>query len=363
MWITLKEMEIMNRNIVFTEPGKVELIDCPMPEVRTGEVLVRIVRTCLSSGTERANLLGVPDNGVSIFSNAPDGQVTWPRQGGYSSSGVVESVGDGVTSLKVGDRVAMCWTVHADYVSVPEHRVFHIPEGVSFEAAAFANIATFPLAAIRKCRLELGESAIVMGQGVLGQLAVKLLKVGGAMPVVAADPDVDKRKRAIELGADYAFDPMLPDFAEAVKSVCDCGGYRLEGRVRDAGAKVAIEVTGRGVALDQVLDAVAPFARVALLGCTRDSDFTINYYRKVHGRGITLVGAHTAARPDNESSPGWWSTRDDAFAYLKLVAGKRLNMDGFVSGTYTPDKAPSVYAKLAKGGAFPVVQFDWIAEA
>ena len=347
------------KSIVFTQKNRAEVLERPMPKIGPREVLVKIVRSCISSGTERANLTGVPDNGTSIFSDAPDGQVTWPRQGGYSTSGVVESVGGEVTSVMPGDRVAMCWTTHSEYVAVPEHRVYPIPEGVSFEAAAFANIATFPLAAIRKCRLEIGEPAIVMGQGVLGQFAVMLLKAGGAMPVVAADPVAEKRARALELGADFAFDPLGPDFAVQVKSVCDNGRFGLEGRVRDAGPKVAIEVTGNGAALNQVLDAVAPFARVALLGCTRDSDFTVNYYRKVHGRGVTLVGAHTAARPDAESSNGWWSTRDDALAYLKLVAGGRLSLDGFVSEVHPVADAPEVYGRLAKGGAFPVVQFDW----
>ncbi|MFR6641702.1 MAG: hypothetical protein ACLUSP_10635 [Christensenellales bacterium] len=63
------------------------------------------------------------------------------------------------------------------------------------------------------------------------------------------------------------------------------------------GANVAVEVTGLGKGLDRVLDCMRKFGRVALLGCTRNSDFTIDHYRKVHGPGITPVGAHTAARP------------------------------------------------------------------
>ena len=131
------------------------------------------------------------------------------------------------------------------------------------------------------------------------------------------------------------------------------------GRKPDVGAKVAIEVTGNGAALNSVLDAVAPFARVALLGCTRDSNFTINYYRKVHAQGISLIGAHTMARPDAESSNGWWTTRDDAQSFLKLLSLGRVSLDGFVAEVHSPEECGEVYARLAVGGAFPVVQFDW----
>ena len=348
-----------NRNIVFTGPNTAEIVERPMPTAKPGEVVVRLVRSCVSSGTERANLTGVPDNATGIFNTCPDDQVTWPRQGGYSSAGYVEAVGAGVATVKPGDRVAMSWTVHSDFVSVPESQVYPIPENVSFEQAALAHISTFPMAAVRKCRLEIGESALVMGQGVLGKIAVMLLKAAGAVPIIAADPVEAKRAEALRIGADYAFDPLAPDFAERVRAVTDTGRKAIWRRVEDRGAKVAIEVTGNGPALDTALDAVAPFARVALLGCTRDSNFTINYYRKVHGRGVTLIGAHTLARPDVESSGGWWTTRDDAQAYLRLVALGRLDMSGFVSEVHPVSEAPHVYARLAKGGAFPVVQFDW----
>ena len=348
-----------NKGIVFTKKDTAELVEMPMPEPAAGEVLVRLVRSTISSGTERANVTGVPDNATGIYQTCPDDRVTWPRRGGYSSAGVVEAVGAGVKSVKAGDRVAMSWTTHQRYVCVPEKRVYLLPEAVSFELGALTHISTFPMAAVRKCRLEIGESALVMGQGVLGQLAVKLLKAAGAVPVIAADPVPEKRARAMELGADYAFDPLAKDFAEQVRAVTTTGRLVQEGRVADAGAKVVVEVTGNSGALNIALDAIAPFGRLSLLGCTRDSNFTINYYRKVHGRGVTLVGAHTNARPDDESSNGWWTTRDDALAFLELLSYGRISLDGFVAEVRKPEECGEVYARLAKGGAFPVVQFNW----
>ena len=348
---------MMNPNIVFTSAGVAELIDRPMSDPKSGEVLVRVVRSCISSGTERANLIGVPDGGVGIFGTATT--TTWPRQCGYSTSGVVEKLGEGVTGLKVGDRVAMSWTLHSAHVCVPAGNAYRIPDGVSFEQAALTHISTFPMAAVRKCRLEIGEGAIVMGQGILGQLAVLILKAAGATPVIAADPVAEKRTRALALGADFALDPTAVDFAAQAKSLCPSEYRKIFGRVEMSGPKVGIEVTGVGAALNGVLDVIAPFGRIALLGCTRDSDFTVDYYHKVHGRGVTLVGAHTACRNSDESAPGWWTQRDDALAFLRLLALGRISLAGFVDEVHKISACGDVYARLARGGAFPVVQFDW----
>ena len=346
----------MNRNIIFTKKDTAELVEKPMPEVGPGQVRVKLVRSTVSSGTERANVTGC--NVVSIW-DPPDAPVVWPRQSGYSSSGVVDAVGAGVSSVRPGDRVAMSWTLHSEYVAVPEDRVYRLPDGVSFEAGALAHISTFPMAAIRKCGLELGESAIVMGQGILGQLAVMLLKCAGATPVIAADPIAAKREEALKLGADFAFDPTAADFRERVLAVCPLADHGIYTGERASGVKVAIEVTGLGAGLNNVLDVMAPMGRVALLGCTRNSDFSVDYYHKVHGRGVALFGAHTWARPLNESSRGLFTHRDDAQAFLRLLALGRLSVEGYVADVRSPADCGAVYAALAKGGAFPITQFDW----
>jgi 2-desacetyl-2-hydroxyethyl bacteriochlorophyllide A dehydrogenase len=348
----------MNRNIIFTGVNTAELVDKPMPSVGPKEVRVKLVRSTLSSGTERANVTG--SNVVSIW-DGPDAPVVWPRQSGYSSSGVVDAVGEGVLSVKVGDRVALSWTLHSEYIVVPENRVYKLPENVSFEAGALTHIATFSMAAIRKCKLELGESAIVMGQGILGQLAVMLLKCAGAAPVIAADPIAERRERALQLGADIALDPTASDFCKKVLSACSLEDKGIYTGERACGVKVAIEVTGVGAGLNGVLDVMAPMGRVALLGCTRDSDFSVDYYHKVHGRGVSLIGAHTWARPSDDTSSGLFTHRDDAKAFLNLLSLGRFSVDGFVSSVCSPADCAEVYSRLAEGGSFPNTQFDWTA--
>ena len=347
-----------NFGIVFVAPNAAVRVALPMPTPQVGEALVRVVRSAVSGGTERANLVGEPDGCVGIFAKE-DGTVTWPRHCGYSSVGVVEALGEGVADLSVGDRVALSWSKYAQYVALPATQVYRLPENVSDAAAAFTHIATFPMAAIRKCRFEFGESAMVIGQGVLGQLALKILKAAGAVPLMAVDLQDSKRQKALAIGADYSFDPCAADFAECVLAASDGKSLRMRGNVRDAGPRVVIEVTGSGKALEEALDVVAPCGRIALLGCTRDSSFAIDYYHKVHGRGVTLIGAHTLARPERESAPGWWTERDDALAFIRLLAHGRIAVEDLIDEVHPIGEAPEVFGRLAASVDFPTVQFDW----
>ena len=332
------------KRIVFTKIGCAEILEEEIGEVEGNQVLVKNMVSTISSGTERANISG--DINVSVFTEFSE--AIFPRYPGYSSAGEVIAVGDNVTDVKVGDRVAVSFGFHSEYSIVDVKNVYKIPDdSITYNDAALSFISCFSMAAIRKCKFEIGESAIIMGFGVLGMLALELLKAAGAVPIIVADPSEKKRKRALELGADYALNPFDDDFAEQVKSLTD------------GGVNIAIEVTGNGKALDSVLDCMARLGRVALLGCTRNSDFTIDYYHKVHGPGITLVGAHTSARPLNESAYSLWTDRDDINAFLKLIQMGRIKPSNIIDEIRSPLEAPEIYTRLMTEKEFPVVQFDW----
>ena len=335
---------MVTKRILFTRPCVAELVEEELAPPAAGQAQVQIRVSTISSGTERANLIG--DVNTNSTKPAPK-EAKFPRAGGYSSAGTVVAVGEGVTDLKPGDRVAVFWSKHGTYMNVSTKDLLKLPDDVPFEEAALWNIATFPMAAIRKCRLEMGESAIVMGQGVLGQMAVMQLRAAGAVPIIAVDPAEHKRKQALEIGADYALDPFAPDFVEQVKNLT--GG----------GPQVGIEVTGVGAGLNGILDCIRRYGRVALLGCTRNSDFTIDYYRKVHGAGVTMIGAHTQARPPVDSAPGWWTEADDRKCLMNLYRFGRLKLSSLVEETHSPMDAPEVYQRLATERTFPLVQFDW----
>lgn len=338
-------IKMKTKQIVFTEPCVAKLLENSIEEPKEGQVQVKLAVSTVSSGTERANLIGDP----SLSPAAAGGPPSYPRIMGYSSAGIIQSVSEGITDLKPGDRVAVSWSIHSQLVNVGWGRsnAYKLPDNVSFNDAALFHISIFPMAAIRKCRLEIGESAIVMGMGVLGLTAIPLLKAAGAVPVIAVDPVAEKREKALAVGADYALDPYDKAFAKTVKEITN------------GGARVGIEVTGVGAGLDGILDCMARFGRVALLGCTRNKNFTIDYYRKVHGPGITLVGAHTDARPEFESRDGWWTQDDDMHSVIKLSEMGRLHLSDMVDEIYSPEAAPEVYTRLANEKAFPLVQFDW----
>ena len=303
------------KQIIFTKINTAELCDVPVYEPGDGQVLVKMAYTAISRGTERANITGDPN--ISIFDGGA-ATVHFPRALGYSGSGIVEKTGAGVRGVKVGDRVAVLNSQHRGYCTVHGNQVIPIQyDDVSLEEAAFSYICTFPLAAVRKTRVELGEAAIVMGQGILGAMAVQFLDA---------------------------------DFAAQVKESTQ------------GGCNAAIEVSGQGKALDTVLDCMAKYGRVALLGCTRDPNFTIDYYRKIHGPGITLIGAHTLARPDTESHPGWWTHRDDMRATLALQHGGRIHIDRILSEIHDPTEAQAVYDRVIGERDFPQgVLFRWNA--
>ena len=335
---------MITKQIVFTEALKAELLDVECLPPEKNEVTVQLEFSAISSGTEKANFVGLRNGTVVSEDEAP----VFPRTVGYSAAGIVTDVGSEVTDINVGDRVIVFWGKHKKNITVSRNKVIKIPDGVSSQEAAMVFIATFPLAAIRKTRLEIGESSLVMGLGVLGLMAVQELRAAGSYPVIAVDPIEERRTLALKLGADFALDPMAEDFVKSVKELS--GG----------GVNVCIEVTGLGIGLIQALDCMKSMGRVALLGCTRSSKFEIDYYGKVHGRGISLIGAHTMARPKTESSAGLWTDADDLRTLLSLTLGGRLNFKDMIFEFHSPEEAQTVYTRLANEKNFPVgVLFDW----
>ena len=335
---------MITKQIVFTKANTAELLEVDCLPPKENEVTVSLEYSAISSGTEKANYIGAR-NGIGV---AEDDAPRFPRTVGYSAAGTVTEIGSGVTDLSVGDRVIVYWGKHKKNITVSRRNVVKIPDGVSSEEAAMVFISTFPLAAVRKTRLEIGESAMVMGLGVLGIFAVQQLRAAGAYPVIAVDPIKERRELALKLGADFALDPTEEDFVKKVNELSD------------GGVNVCIEVTGLGIGLIQALDCMRKMGRVALLGCTRSSKFEIDYYGKVHGRGITLIGAHTMARPKTESAPGLWTDEDDIKAMLNLVKGGRVNVKDMIEEIHSPTEAQDVYDRLVNEKNFPIgVLFDW----
>lgn len=340
-------MKLKIKQIVFTKVNTAELLnmgELDLDLIGENQVVVKTAISNISNGTEKANITGNPN--ISI---CEEEVFSFPRYLGYSSTGTVIKVGNAVTSVKEGDRVVVFDGYHKNYNVMSENKVVKVPSNdISFNDCAISYISTFPLAAVRKTEVEIGESALVMGLGILGQCAVKYFKIAGAVPVIAVDPVKERREQALLSGADYVLDPTEPNFANKVKELTN------------GGVNACVEVTGLGVGLNQALDCMAKFGRIALLGCTRDKNFTVDYYRKVHGPGIKLIGAHTAARPTIESHPSYFTTADDIRSALYLLQYNRITFVDLLKEVHSPNECGEVFYRLATDKNFPLcVQFDW----
>jgi len=329
--------------IVFKRTGKAVLEEFDVPKPKPEEVLLEAEYSVISAGTERANLLQIP--------NTVTAEHGFPFYPGYSAAGRVIAVGKDVTNLKPGDRVVIAWGGHRSHTVKKARDVLRIEDdSIDLLDAAFANIASFSLLGVRKLRLELGEAVMIAGIGLLGAFAVQIANLSGAIPLLASDPDPARREVALKLGATQAFSPDEPNFVEKVKDAT--GGE---------GPKAVVEVTGSASALQQALEYIAREGRISLLGCTRVvSDVPIDFYKYVHRRGIVLIGAHTSTHAKLESAPGRKTEQDDYRTFLKLVAAGKIQVQPLISEVVSPEAAPEVYGRLAEMKNLPLgVVFDW----
>lgn len=202
--------------------GETEIADVPAPQVGRGQLLVRTSRTLISAGTERmlvdfgkAGLVNkarqqpervravvdkVRTDGLAPTVAAVRNKLDQPLAMGYCNVGVVIEVGPGVTGFAVGDRVASNGK-HAEIVSVPVNLSAPIPDNVDDEAAAFTVLGAIALQGIRLVAPTLGEAVVVSGLGLIGLLAVQLLRANGCR-VLGIDFDPHKLAIARSFGAE-----------------------------------------------------------------------------------------------------------------------------------------------------------------
>ncbi len=223
----------MKQALLHAQTGDVAVVEVPVPQLLPGCVLVRIAASVVSAGTERSSTefassnlwrkaQARPDLVREVIGKARrDGLVsTWqavrsrldqPQAPGYSSAGTVIAVGEGITDLQVGDRVACAgagFAVHAEVACVPRLLVARIPlaanlssKEISFDEAAFATLGAVALHGIRTAEAKLGDLVAVIGLGLLGQLTVQLLRAAGCR-VLGMDFNTSRSELASHLGAD-----------------------------------------------------------------------------------------------------------------------------------------------------------------
>lgn len=217
----------MKQVIQSARSGKLSLKDVPAPKARAGHLLVRVRASLISAGTERMvvdfakkSLAGKaaerPDlvrkvldkakrDGVGATIKAVMARLDEPLPLGYSAAGIVEEVGAGLESrFRPGQKVAMCGAGianHAEFDLVPGNLAAPVPDSVPFDQACYGTVAAIALQGMRNLRPQLGDVVAVLGVGLIGQLAVRLLKLAGCR-VLALDHNRQRLELAKRMGAD-----------------------------------------------------------------------------------------------------------------------------------------------------------------
>ena len=244
----------MKQIIQDLKSGATILEEVPVPQVKSGCVLIRTTRSLVSLGTERmlvefgkANLIDKakqqPDkvkqtldkirtDGLTATLNAVKNKLDQPLPLGYCNVGQVVAVGKGVTEFAVGDRVASNGK-HAEFVCVPKNLVAKIPDNVQDDEAAFTVIGSIGLQGIRLLQPQLGENIVIIGLGLIGLVAAQLLKAAGAR-VIGIDFDQQK----LDIAAGYGIETVNPaEGADQVKYVMEAtGGIGADGVLITASA-------------------------------------------------------------------------------------------------------------------------------
>jgi L-iditol 2-dehydrogenase len=272
----VEQQEMLMWAGVYRGEGRVIAEEVPVPEISSGEVLIR-VGACGICGTD--------------IKKIKHGFLPPPQIFGHEIAGTIEAVGDGVREWKPGDRVltfhhipcgncfyceqklySQCATYKkvgvtsgfrpsgggfAEYVRVmdwiAEQGMVRIPPGVTFEEASFVEPVNTCLKAIYKARIEPNETVVVIGQGPIGMILMLLAHIHAGARVVTTDPMPARRQKSIELGAEESFDPATGDLVSAIRE-------RTSGRGADA---VLVAAPQREL-LEQALTLVRPGGRVLL---------------------------------------------------------------------------------------------------
>ena len=338
LWTTLRLQALFTRRSV-VKGERIEFLDFEIAHLEPVEVLgpgardvtVEARASCVSPGTERAVLCGLP-GARRAFPYAP----------GYSTVGVVTEAGKD-SGLRVGDRVAGRMSHASRGVMVPASR-FKVPDGVSDEDASFIELGIICLQGVRKAAIRPGERVAVVGQGLIGQLAAKFARVAGAGSIVAVASSRRRMETTMRDGAADEF-VALSDGAAAIERI---------------DADVVIEAVGSSPAISLAMNATRRGGRVVLLGSSRDLGRNLNWRALAQERDLVLIGAHIGVLPHRDTSNTRWTYQQEGQLFMSLLAEKRVSMSTLVTWRPRPADCNRVYEVLAGGGGEHVgIVFNW----
>ena len=354
--------------------GELIVVDAPLPASRPGGVLVQSLFSLISTGTE---MMKVHEAQLSMVGKArarPD-QVrkvldTVAQQGaiatykkvmnrldsytplGYSLCGVVVEVGPGAEEFKVGQLVAAAgneYALHAEYNWIPVNLCAPVPRGVAPEHAAFSTVGAIAMHGVRRAEPQLGETSLVIGLGLIGQLVVRLLVAAG-IRAVGLDVIEVRCRLAEQAGAVLCAPPDDEGLAAVAASLDELTSGRGADHVFLAagGSSNSPVETAARLARDR--------ARVVDIGKTKlelpwnayyDKELDVRFSRS-YGPG-RYDDRYELEGIDYPAGYVRWTERRNLECFLDLLARKDLEVATLISGTFPMHDASTVYADLSSG--------------
>jgi predicted dehydrogenase/threonine dehydrogenase-like Zn-dependent dehydrogenase len=352
--------------------GELKVEDFPPPALKPGGLLVRTAFSLISAGTERITVETAKDSLVGKAMSRPDlvTQVlaAFKREGlaatyqkvkarleqvkpmGYSASGIVTAVAAGAAEFSVGDRVACAgagYASHSEINFVPANLCAIVPEDVSLEAACYTTLGAIAMQGVRQAEARLGEAAVVIGLGLVGQIAVQLLKAAGCS-VLGIDPDPRARDQAVISGAD-----ATAGSDEEARSACHqlTAARGADFIVITAGTKSSGPVT---LAADLARDR----GRVVVVGLVGMDIPRNSYYQKE--LELRLSRSYGPGRYDPQYEENGidypigyvrWTEKRNMEAFLTLASEGKVRPEILTTHRFQIDRAADAYNLIiGKGG-------------
>src|SRR6266446_6575309 len=347
--------------------GEGTVAEVPVPVVQPGRLLVRTAASLISAGTERAltelgqkSLLGkarerpeligkvwekVKTEGISQALEGVRDRLDKSHAVGYSAAGVVIECGKDVTDFRPGDRVACAGTdyaSHAEVISVPRNLCVRLPDLLSFEEGAFGTVGAIALQGVRLAEPTLGESVVVIGLGLVGQLTAQLLKANGCR-VFGIDIDESRIQLARNSGAD---DGCVPDEAKAKVMAWS------RGRGADACIIAAATVSNEPIKLaGEICRLKGRVVAVGLVGMSVPRNI---YYQCELTLKVSLSYGPGRHDPDYEERGHdypvayvRWTEGRNIEAFLDLLAAARVDVKPLVTHRFSIEEARQAYQLIS----------------
>lgn len=350
--------------------GELTVTEVPVPQLLPGCVLVRTAASLVSAGTERASAEFARKNLLAKAKSRPDlvrdvltklrrdglgatlgtvrSRLDQPQSVGYSSAGTVTAVGDGISDISVGDRIACAgagYAVHAEFACVPRLLVAKIPaeitraRPVSFEEVAFGTVGAICLHGLRTAEVELGDTVAVVGLGLLGQITIQLLKAAGCR-VFGLDLIPQRAELATQCGADAASaDPR--DF----RNLCfqKTGGTGVDSVLITAETPSSDPVhLAAEIARDRAIIVAVGTVGMELqrkLYYEKELDFRIS---RSYGPGRYDIAYEQKGRDYPIGHVRWTETRNME-VFLRFIAEGKLNLTPLITHRFPIEQASRAY--------------------